>query len=389
MSFTLIHKDKTSKARLGVLKTSRGEVNTPVFMPVGTQATIKTLSNQEVLDAGAEIILANAYHLYLRPGEEIIKEAGGLHKFMSWEKPILTDSGGFQIFSLAPLRKIKKDGVEFRSHIDGSKHFLTPQDVINFQYVLGSDIMMPLDECVHYPASRDYVEESLKITHDWAIRSKEAHVEKSKVKSQKSKLQVKSQKLSHEQLLFGIVQGSTYLDLRKQAVEEVVGIGFDGYAIGGVAVGEPSELIHEITEYTGDLLPKDKPRYLMGVGTPLDMLDAIAEGMDMFDCVVPTRNGRNGQAFTWNGELQLRNSIFKNDFKPIDENCECFACKKHTRSYIRHLFNTDEILGLRLVSLHNIYFYVRLMQIARNAIKNNIYKIFKEDFKCRSLAAKR
>ncbi|MCK4463988.1 MAG: tRNA guanosine(34) transglycosylase Tgt, partial [Candidatus Omnitrophica bacterium] len=298
-------------------------------------------------------------------------------------KPILTDSGGFQIFSLAVLRKVRIEGVEFQSHVDGSKHFLTPEHVIEFQRLLGSDIMMPLDECIHYPASRDYVEESLKITHDWAKRSKVAfkricHSEPPKGTKNDSRL------LGANPLLFGIIQGSTYLDLRKRSVEEVVNIGFDGYAVGGIAVGEPSELIHEVTEYTGDLLAEDKPRYLMGVGTPMDMLDAIAEGMDMFDCVVPTRNGRNGQAFTWEGELQLRNAPFKFDFRPIDEKCACYACRNHTRSYIRHLFNTDELLGLRLVSLHNIYFYVKLISTAQEAIREDRFKKFREEFKVKN-----
>lgn len=359
MSFKLLRKDRLTKARAGVLQTAHGEVNTPVFMPVGTQATIKTLSNDEVMAAGAEIILGNAYHLYLRPGGEVIKNAGGLHKFMSWNKPILTDSGGFQVFSLARLRKIKKEGVEFQSHIDGSKHFLTPEKIIEFQSILGSDIMMPLDECVPYPASRDYMEHSLEITHDWARRSK---------------------KTKNSGMLFGIVQGSSFLDLRKRSVEEIVGIGFDGYAVGGVAVGEPQDLIHEIAEYTADLLPEDKPRYLMGVGTPVDMLEAISEGIDMFDCVIPTRNGRNGQAFTWKGELQLRNACFKKDFNTIDDKCDCYTCANHSRAYIRHLFNTDEILGLRLVSLHNIHFYVKLVSAARHAILEDNFDKFRKEF---------
>ena len=361
MSFRLIQKDKNTKARLGILKTARGEVPTPYFMPVGTQATIKTLSNDEIAASGAGLIMANAYHLYLRPGEEIIKKAGGLHKFMNWKGPIMTDSGGYQIFSLAVLRKVTPKGAEFKSHIDGSKHFMTPEKIIEFQNVLGSDIMMPLDECLHYPVSRSNVEESLKITLDWAMRSKKTPKKDT-------------------QLLFGIIQGSTYPDLRKRAAREIVDIGFDGYAIGGIAVGEPRDLIHEITEYTAGLLPEGKARYLMGVGTPLDMLEAISEGIDLFDCVVPTRNGRNGQAFTSNGELQLRNAPFKDDFKPIDEKCSCYTCRNHTRAYIRHLFNTAEILGLRLVSLHNIYFYVKLIEVSRGAIKANRFKAFKEEF---------
>jgi len=369
--FTLIHKDKNSKARLGQLKTAHGVVNTPVFMPVGTQGTVKTISRNELDDCGVEIILGNGYHLYLRPGLDIIEKAGGLHKFMGWDKPILTDSGGYQVFSLAVLRKISENGVEFSSHIDGAKHFITPEKVIDIQRILGSDIMMTFDECVHYPAARDYVEQSLDLTTKWAKRSKD-YFKRTENREQRTE--------NAGQLLFGIVQGSTYLDLRKKAVEELLEIGFDGYAIGGVSVGEPQNLIHEIAAYTASLLPEDKARYLMGLGTPPDMLEAISEGSDMFDCVVPTRNGRNGQAFTWNGELQLRNAEFKEDFTPIDEKCGCFACRNHTRSYIRHLFNAEELLGLRLVSLHNIHFYVKLIEYSRKAIGEDRFSVFKEEF---------
>jgi len=347
--------------------TGHGPVETPVFMPVGTQATVKALSNDEVKACGAEIILGNAYHLYLRPGLDIIGKAGGLHKFMGWDRPILTDSGGYQVFSLATLRKLSNEGAEFSSHIDGSKHFLTPEKAMDIQGVLGSDIMMTLDECVHYPAARDYVEQSLKLTTNWAKRSK-AYLEK------------RQRSGGWKQLLFGIVQGSTYLDLRKEAVEELLAIGFDGYAIGGVSVGEPRNLIYEIAGYTAELLPRDKPRYLMGVGTPPDILEAIALGVDMFDCVVPTRNGRNGQAFTAAGDLQLRNAEFKEDFRPIDETCGCLACRNHSRAYIRHLFNTEELLGLRLVSLHNICFYVTLIGQARKAIEEDRFLDFKNAF---------
>ncbi len=401
-----MHKDKTSKARAGLLTTAHGKVHTPCFMPVGTQATIKALSNEEVKECGAEMIMANAYHLYLRPGEKVLKKAGGLHKFMSWDRPIMTDSGGYQIFSLAPLRKVKKEGVEFTSHIDGSKYFMTPEKVIEFQKTLGSDIMMPLDECLHYPVSRSTVEESLKTTLNWAKRSQKAHSAslRAPTKSGRSNLTVRDCFVPHglysilryaglpsvvgfrppcndRQFLFGIIQGSTYLDLRKRAVEEIAELGFDGYAIGGVAVGEPGDLIHEVTEYTAGLLPESKVRYLMGVGTPLDMLSAISEGVDLFDCVVPTRNGRNGQAFTSSGELQLRNAPFKEDFKPIDEKCPCHTCRNHSRAYIRHLLNTGEILGLRLVSLHNICFYVKLISDSRKAIEENRFEKFKEEFK--------
>ncbi|MBU0880743.1 MAG: tRNA guanosine(34) transglycosylase Tgt [Candidatus Omnitrophica bacterium] len=364
--FQLLHKDKSSKARLGRLTTAHGVIDTPVFMPVGTQGTVKALSNSELKDAGAEIILGNAYHLYLRPGLDIIGKAGGLHKFMGWDRPILTDSGGYQVFSLAKLRKLTDNGAEFASHIDGSRHILTPERVIDIQQALGSDIMMTFDECVHYPAAKDYVEQSLRLTTGWARRSKE-HLEKSDAESR--------------QLLFGIVQGSTYPDLRKRAVKELLDIGFDGYAIGGVSVGEPRDLLYETAGYTAALLPEDKPRYLMGVGMPQDILEAIALGCDMFDCVVPTRNGRNGQAFTLNGDIQLRNAAYKEDFTAIDDTCGCYTCRTHTRSYIRHLFNTEELLGLRLVSLHNIHFYVKLIELSRKAIADGRFASFKDEFR--------
>ena len=369
--FRLIHKDRKSKARLGKLKTAHGEVNTPVFMPVGTQGTVKTLTNAEVIECGAEIILGNAYHLYLRPGLDVIKKAGGLHKFMGWGRPILTDSGGYQIFSLAKLRKLSDEGAEFSSHIDGSRHFITPEKAIEIQQVLGSDIMMTLDECVHYPAARDYVEQSLALTTGWAERSKKYFLE---YREQSTENREK------KQLLFGIVQGSTYTDLRKKAVRDLLKIEFDGYAIGGVSVGEPENLIHEVSAYTASLLPEDKPRYLMGLGTPPDIVEAIGNGIDMFDCVVPTRNGRNGQAFTPQGDLQLRNAEYKEDTRPIDEKCSCYACKNHSRAYIRHLFNTEELLGLRLVSLHNVHFYVKIIELCRKAIRENRFSEFKDEF---------
>jgi queuine tRNA-ribosyltransferase len=369
MIFKTLHKDKDSRARLGILKTAHGEVQTPVFMPVGTQGSVKTLSNDEVKTCGASIILGNAYHLFLRPGLDVIKKAGGLHEFMGWDRPILTDSGGYQVFSLAVLRKISEKGVEFSSHIDGAKHFITPEDVIDIQKTLGSDIMMIFDECVHYPAARDYVEQSLELTTKWARRSKEY------LRSTQNAV-----RCTRDQLLFGIVQGSTYTDLRKKAVEDLLEIGFDGYAIGGVSVGEPNELIHEISSYTASLLPEDRARYLMGMGTAPDILEAISNGIDMFDCVVPTRNGRNGQAFTWSGELQLRNAEYKEDFTPIDKDCGCMACRNYTRAYIRHLFNTQELLGLRLVSLHNVHFYVKLVELSREAIRDGSFSEFRKAF---------
>ena len=373
--FTLLHKDKNTKARVGRLSTSHGTVDTPCFMPVGTQATVKTISNKELIESGAQMILGNVYHLYLRPGLEIIKEAGGLHKFMGWPRPILTDSGGYQVFSLAVLRKIKSGGVEFNSHIDGKRLFLSPEDVVQAQLDLGSDVMMVLDECIPYPSSRDYVENSLKTTLDWARRSKEYF------KNQLLKtVNLRTNPYTLSPKLFGIVQGGTYMDLRKRCAEELIEIGFDGYAIGGVSVGEPEELIYETTKFTAALLPENLPRYLMGVGMPPNLLEAVSMGMDMFDCVVPTRNGRNGQAFTWKGDLQLRNAQYKKDFSPIDEKCDCYACKNYTRAYIRHLFNTEEILGLRLVSLHNLSFYANLMKEIRRAIAENRFEEFKKQF---------
>ncbi|MBF0217576.1 MAG: tRNA guanosine(34) transglycosylase Tgt [Candidatus Omnitrophica bacterium] len=362
--FTLLHEDKNSGARRGEIRTAHGTVQTPVFMPVATQAAVKTLSSQELSDSGIEMIISNAYHLFLRPGAEIIKKAGGLHRFMGWDGAITTDSGGFQVFSLAELRKIKKEGVEFRSHIDGTLHFFTPENVVDFQLLLGSDIIMPLDECVHYPAEKNYVKNSVDLTLDWAKRSLE-----------RSRAGVSG---SHS--LFGIVQGGTYHDLRKECAERLAGMGMDGYALGGIGVGEPRELLEEIAEFTAALLPRDKVRYLMGVGTPVDMLNAISNGIDMFDCVVPTRNARNGQALTFKGELQLRNAPFKDDLGPIDEGCGCPACKHYTRAYIRHLINTGELFALRLISLHNIYFYSKFMSMAREAIMSDRFHEFKKDF---------
>ncbi|MFA5356707.1 MAG: tRNA guanosine(34) transglycosylase Tgt [Candidatus Omnitrophota bacterium] len=358
--FEVIHKDKNSKARLGRLKTAHGEIETPCFMPVGTQGTVKALSPQELKESGASIVLSNAYHLFLRPGTEIIKKAGGLHSFMSWPGPILTDSGGYQIFSLALLRKIKDDGVQFQSHIDGMKHFFTPADVIHIQEDLGSDIIMPLDECVHYPCSKDQAAVAMERTIDWAKRSKEAH--------------------KNGSLLFGIVQGATYEDLRKSCSEQLVGIGFDGYAIGGVSVGEPKDLTYNIAELVAGLLPENKPHYLMGVGTPEDIVNAAGSGVDMFDCVVPTRYGRNGTAFTSEGKLIIRNSPYAQDFTPLDKKCGCYTCKNFSRAYLRHLFNTDEMLGLRLVSLHNIHFYLELMRGIREAISQDRFTEFKKGF---------
>ncbi|MFH1867578.1 MAG: tRNA guanosine(34) transglycosylase Tgt [Candidatus Omnitrophota bacterium] len=364
-TFTLLHQDKNTRARLGKITTAHGEVDTPNFMPVGTLAAVKTLTPDEIRDTGTQIILSNAYHLFLKPGPEVIRQSGGLHKFMNWDGPILTDSGGFQVFSLAPLRKIKDDGVEFQSHIDGSRQFITPESMVEFQCILGSDIMMVLDECLHYPCQRDYAESSLKLTTDWARRSKKAYA---------------LRPIPYTSRLFGIVQGGTYIDLRKEAIERLIDIGFDGYALGGLSVGEPRDLMYEIMDFIVPLMPEEKPRYIMGVGVPQDMFAAVERGIDVFDCVVPTRNGRNGTAFTSRGKLGIRNAKHKKDNSPVDEGCDCACCNDYSRAYIHHLFNINEILGLRLLSLHNLTFYAKLMKNIREAIKEDRFLKFKKDF---------
>ena len=359
--FTLIQKDKDSKARLGRVDTAHGSFDTPAFMTVGTHATVKGLMLKDVQEAGAQIILSNAYHVYLRPGMEIIKKSGGLHKFMGWDKPILTDSGGYQVFSLALFRKIHERGVEFQSHIDGLKHFLTPEDIIAIQETLGSDIMMPLDECAHYPCTRDQAKIAMERTISWAKRSKQA-------------------RRSGKGLLFGIVQGATYEDLRLECAKRLVDMDFDGYSIGGVSVGESSNLIYNILELTAACLPENKPRYAMGIGYPFDILEAVGRGVDMFDCVIPTRYGRNGTAFTSSGKIIIRNAAYSEDFGPLDAKCSCYVCKNFSRAYLRHLFNAKEMLGLVLLSLHNVYFFLDLMRNVRQAIKEERFSQFKQMF---------
>jgi len=375
--FKIIHKD--TRARLGQIKTAHGTVKTPAFMPVGTQGTVKTLSNQDLGNCGAQVILSNAYHLFLRPGLDVISNAKGLHSFMNWERPILTDSGGYQVFSLALLRKVKDEGVEFQSHINGDRHFLTPEDVVNLQKILGSDIIMPLDECVHYPCGRDQAQVAMRHTTDWAKRSKEEF----KARHQELIVEKKKYSVSHvnnSRLLFGIVQGATYEDLRKESTESLIDIDFDGYAIGGLSVGEPQDLRYNMMNFTVELLPVDKPRYFMGVGTPQQILDSVEVGIDLFDCCIPTRYGRNGTAFTSEGKLTVRNAAFSFDLNPLDKECSCYTCKQFSRSYLRHLFNAGEILGLHLVSLHNIHFYLKMMRDIRQAIKENRFKEFKKEF---------
>ena len=338
------------QARLGRLTLSHGEVETPVFMPVGTQATVKTLTPEELYEIGIGIILANTYHLYLRPGEELVAKAGGLHSFMNWKRNILTDSGGFQVFSLSKLRKISDEGVEFQSHIDGSRHFLSPEKVMDIEQKLGADIAMCFDECAPYPCSYEEAELAVERTTLWAKRCREVH-------------------RHQEQALFGIVQGNIFPDLRARSAEELVKLDFPGYAVGGLSVGEPKENMYEILEFLHPLLPADKPRYLMGVGEPEDLIEGVKRGIDMFDCVVPTRLARHGTAYTYSGKITVRNAAFKEDFLPIDTRCDCYVCRNYSRAYLRHLIKAEEILAHRLLSYHNVYFLVNLMARIRNAIR--------------------
>ena len=365
--FELEHADAGSRARAGVMKTAHGEIRTPVFMPVGTQGTVKALSPQEVEQVGSQIILGNTYHLYLRPGLDILRKAGGLHRFAAWPQPILTDSGGYQVFSLAQLRKIHADGVRFQSHLDGSYHEFTPENVMEMQRIIGADIIMAFDECAPYPATEDYVAQSNRITVEWARRCKEAW-------------QKQGPEYGYGQALFGIVQGGVYPHLRKLSTEQITELDLPGYAIGGLSVGEPKDLMAEMTAIVTELLPPDRPRYLMGVGKPEDIVEAVALGVDMFDCVIPTRNGRKGQAFTAKGPLTLKNASFKEDFAPIEEACDCPTCGHFSRAYLRHLFAAHEILGMRAVSLHNIHFYHRLMRQMRNAIFANRFPAWRQAF---------
>ncbi|MBU4321338.1 MAG: tRNA guanosine(34) transglycosylase Tgt [Thermodesulfovibrionales bacterium] len=374
MKFELLSKD--ANARLGVITTKRGVINTPAFMPVGTQATVKAMSPEELKEIGAEIILCNTYHLYLRPGHKTIASLGGLHKFMNWDKPILTDSGGFQVFSLSALRSINEKGVHFRSHLDGSMHFIGPDEAMEIQSDLGSDICMAFDECTSYPASYEYAVKSLELTTKWARGCKEFMSSELRVKSpvnsitQNSKLQTPN--------LFGIIQGGIYKDLRKRSLEELVEIGFDGYASGGLSVGEPKEEMHEIINFIAPLMPEDKPRYLMGIGDLKDMLIAVEAGFDMFDCVMPTRNARNGTLFTSSGRISIKRTEYKADNSPLDENCGCYACRNFSKAYLRHLFLAKEILSMRLNTIHNLYFYIDFFRKMRDAIKGEKFREFRE-----------
>ena len=361
--YELLHECKQTGARRGRIHTPHGIIETPVFMPVGTQATVKSLTPEELKEeVNAQIILSNTYHLYLRPGHELVKEAGGLHKFMNWDRAILTDSGGFQVFSLGDLRKITEEGVEFKSHLDGSRHFLSPEKVMEIENALGADIIMAFDECVEYPAEYDYTKQSMERTTRWAKRCKKAH------------------KNTENQALFGIVQGGMYKDLREKSAKDLVDLNFPGYAVGGLSVGEPTELMCDILEFTTAFLPKDKPRYLMGVGSPDYLIEAVLRGIDMCDCVLPTRIARNGTAMTSNGKVVVRNAIYERDFTPLDSECDCYTCKNYTRAYIRHLIKAGEILGVRLLSIHNLRFLTKLMERVRIEIENDNLLNFKNEF---------
>ena len=356
MNFTITAQDKVSKARAGLIETAHGLIETPIFMPVGTLGTVKAIHQRELLhDIQAQIILGNTYHLYLRPGIDVLYKAGGLHSFIGWQKPILTDSGGFQIFSLAKIRKINEEGVVFYSHIDGSKHFFTPEQVIDIQRIIGADFIMAFDECTPYPCDYSYAKQSLTRTHQWLNRCI-------------NKFKTTSPLYGYEQVLIPIVQGSVYKDLRQQSAEYVATKESFAYAIGGLSVGEPAEQMYEITEQVTNLLPASKPRYLMGVGTPENILETIALGIDMFDCVIPTRNARHGLLYTYDGIINIKNSKWKYDFSPIDERGICFADKEYTKAYLRHLFHVNELLAAMIASIHNLSFYMHLIKTAREKI---------------------
>ncbi|WP_054695908.1 tRNA guanosine(34) transglycosylase Tgt [Syntrophomonas palmitatica] len=359
--FEILRKDNQSKARLGRIETAHGVINTPVFMPVGTQATVKTLAPEELYEMGVEIILSNTYHLYLRPGDDLVEEAGGLHRFMNWKRNILTDSGGFQVFSLSKLRKISDEGVYFNSHIDGSTHFLTPERVMEIEQHLGADIAMCFDECAPYPCTFAEAEKAVARTTMWAKRCKAVHSRE-------------------DQVLFGIIQGSVYPELRHRSACELLELDFPGYAIGGVSVGEPKQEMYEVLAQTSPLLPEEKPRYLMGVGEPEDLIEGVRQGIDMFDCVVPTRLARHGTAYTRNGKITVRNAVFARDFTPLDPDCDCAVCRSYSRAYIRHLIKAEEILALRLLSYHNVYFLVKLMENIRDAVRQGEFLRFSHNF---------
>ena len=384
-TFELVSQDRESKARRGRLITAHGIIETPSFMPIGTQGSVKAVSPRELRELNAQIILGNTYHLFVRPGLDVIEHFGGLHNFMSWDGPILTDSGGFQIFSLAKLRKITEEGVEFQNHIDGSRAFISPEIAMEIQAKLDSDIVMMLDECIPYPCEYEYAAQSAQLTTRWAERCnrwRKENAQRSTLNAQDRTEEATVSQLStiNSQLLFGIVQGGTFDNLRRESAQAIVEFAFDGYAIGGVSVGEPEQEMMRAVESAEPSLPTDKPRYAMGLGTPPQMLEMIARGMDMFDCVLPTRLARNGTAFTAAGTLNLKNAEFALDKRPIEENCACPACGEFTRGYIRHLIKAEEILGLRLITLHNLHFYLNLMSQARSEIQSGAFDRFRKTF---------
>jgi queuine tRNA-ribosyltransferase len=359
--FVVFAKDADTGARSGKLSTAHGVINTPAFIPVGTQATVKALTPEELVSLDAEIILCNTYHLYLRPGHELIKDLGGLHRFMHWDYPLLTDSGGFQVYSMGANQRISEEGITFQSHLDGSRHLLGPELCITIQEALGVDIMMCLDECVPYPASYDYTSASLDRTTRWAERCKESSHPK-------------------DQALFGIVQGGMFKDLREKSARDLVALDLDGYALGGLSVGEDTTLMREMVGHTAPLLPEEKPRYLMGVGTPEDIVEAVKHGVDMFDCVLPTRNARNGMLFTRSGRIVVKNAKHRNEDGPIDPSCTCYTCKNYSRAYLHHLFSAKELLSSRLNTIHNLFYYLNLMKEIRTALRNGTFACFYQNF---------
>ena len=362
--FNILSKSDQTLARKGALHTAHGEIKTPVFMPVGTQATVKALSPEELFECGAQVILGNTYHLYLRPGLDVIRRFSGIHRFMHWDGPILTDSGGFQVFSLAKLSKVLADGVTFQSHIDGSTHRLTPEKAIECQIAFNSDIAMCLDDCIKYPASRGETETALTLTSEWAKQCKITWIENAR----------------EENALFAVIQGGMYKDLRDRSADELMGIGFDGYAMGGLSVGEPTDMMLEMASHTLSQLPEEKPKYVMGVGTPDNLVELVALGADMFDCVIPTRNARNGQLFTAHGTLNIANSRFKDDTDPIEQDCGCYTCRHYSRAYLRHLYMARELFVYRLNTIHNVFYYNTLMEQMRDAIERNSFEIFRKVF---------
>ncbi|BCR05434.1 queuine tRNA-ribosyltransferase [Desulfuromonas versatilis] len=368
-SFDLLKQDDQSQARRGRVHTRQGTIETPVFMPVGTQGTVKAMLPESLKEVQAQIILANTYHLFLRPGHHLVQRLGGLHRFMNWDRPILTDSGGFQVFSLGDLRKISEEGVRFQSHLDGSSHTLTPESSIEVQQALGADIIMAFDECIPYPSSREYVLDSTRRSSRWARRCKQAH------------------RAEDGSALFGIVQGGMHSDLRAASVEDLLEIGFHGYAVGGLSVGEEASLMYDVMDWTLPLLPADKPRYVMGVGTPENLIEGVSRGVDMFDCVMPTRNARNGVLFTTFGKISIKQARYLEDPLPIDPACGCYVCRNYSRAYLRHLYQSGEILASVLNTHHNLHYYLHLMEEVRQAIEAGRFLAFKNDFYRRRQAA--